>query len=42
MGKEPDAITWNGLDVNSQKGMIDDNELQSTHKIEREKIMDFV
>lgn len=40
--REPDAITWNGLDVNSQKGMIDDNELQSTHKTDREKIMDFV
>lgn len=42
LGRDPDEITWNGLHVNSQKGMIDDNELQSTHKVEREKIMDFV
>jgi len=42
LGRKPEVITWNGLHVNSQKGLVDDHELQSTHRAMRSKIMEFV
>ncbi|CAL6048504.1 Glycogen_synthase [Hexamita inflata] len=42
LGRKPEVITWNGLHVNSQKGLVDDHELQSTHRSMKQKIMDFV
>ncbi|KAH0575628.1 putative Glycogen synthase [Spironucleus salmonicida] len=42
LGRKVDAVTWNGLHVDSQKGLIDDHELNFKHKIERDKILEFV
>ena len=42
LGRKVDAVTWNGLHVDSQKGLIDDHELNYEHSQQRSKIMEFV
>lgn len=42
LGRSADVITWNGLDVDSQKGLVDDHELQTIHRSNKEKIHEFV
>lgn len=42
LGRSADVVTWNGLDVDAQKGLIDDHELQTAHKLNKQKIYDFV
>lgn len=42
LSRSADIITWNGLDVESQKGMVDDHELQTIHRDYKSKIHEFV
>lgn len=42
LGRPADRITWNGLDMDSQKGLVDVHDLQSTHKSNKQKIYDFM